>query len=414
MTSPFGKEDEGTGLVGLQEAWQRVQRYTEPLGSEEILLLRCIGRILSREVVARTDSPSADVSIKDGYALRARDTAGASKENPVRLRVTGSRFAGERGELRTLPGECVKITSGAILPEDADAVVGIEYCAPCLNVMARGTDIAAGAVLGEPGDALGPGRVGWLAAAGVERVSVFRVPTVSLIATGDEVVASGTPLKPGQLYASNLVTLTAWLAQFGVASAMRILPDRREELLRELPGAFENHDVLLTSGGAWGSERDLVVGVLEELGWKKVFHRVRMGPGKAVGFGLLEGRPVFCLPGGPPSNEMAFLQLALPGILRMAGWRRPPFPSLKARLTGPLQGREADWTQFKQGRLFQGRDGTFRVTPCVPGSRLETMALAECLIVLPEGTVRLEAGQWVSVQLLTRPAFSLPEPKRQR
>ena len=129
MTSLFGKEVESTGLVGLEEAWQRVQRYTEPLGSEEILLLRCIGRILSREVVARTDSPSADVSIKDGYALRARDTEGASKEKPVRLRVTGSRFAGERGELRTLPGECVKITSGAILPEDADAVVGVEYCA---------------------------------------------------------------------------------------------------------------------------------------------------------------------------------------------------------------------------------------------------------------------------------------------
>ncbi len=424
MAPPFGKEVEGNKPVGLEEARQRVKRYTEPLGSEEIPLLQCVGRILSREVVARTDSPSADVSVKDGYAVRSGDTERASKENPVRLRVTASRFAGEQGELKTLPGECAKITSGAVLPEETDAVVGIEYCSvtpegirladpasPGLNVLARGTDIAAGAVLGEAGDALSPGRVGWLAAAGVQKVSVFRVPTVSLIATGDEVVAPGTPLKPGQLYASNLVTLTAWLAQFGVASAMRILPDRREELLQELPRAFQNHDVLLTSGGAWGSERDLVVGVLEELGWKKVFHRVRMGPGKAVGFGLLEGRPVFCLPGGPPSNEMAFLQLALPGILRMAGWRRPPFPPLKARLTGPVQGREADWTQFKQGRLFQERDGTFRVTPCTPRSRLETMALAQCLIALPEGTVKLEAGQWVSVQLLTPSPSLFPDPE---
>lgn len=422
MTSRFGKEVEGTQPIGLEEARQLVERYTEPVGSEEVSLLQGMGRILAGEVVARTDSPSADVSVKDGYAVRARDTAGASRENPVRLRVTGSRFAGERGELRTPPGACTKITSGAILPEDTDAVVGVEYCSVTaegvrlwdpvtagLNVLARGADITAGSVLGAPGDALSPGRVGWLAAAGVERVSVFRLPTVSLAATGDEVVAPGTPLKPGQLYASNLVTLTAWLAHFGVDSAMKILPDRRAELLRELPVALENHDVLLTSGGAWGSERDLVVGVLEELGWKKIFHRIRMGPGKAVGFGLLEGRPVFCLPGGPPSNEMAFLQLALPGILRMAGWRRPPFPSLKARLTESVRGREVDWTQFKRGRLFQEENGSFRVTPCTPRSRLETMALADCLIALPEGTVRWEAGQWVSVQLLNLPAFSLPE-----
>jgi molybdopterin molybdotransferase len=311
----------------------------------------------------------------------------------------------------------VKITSGAVLPEGTDAVIGVEYCqetsegirvpgpvAPGLNVLARGTDIEAGSTLGGPGDRLSPGTVGWLAAAGLDQVSVHRVPTVSLVATGDEVVAPGEPLEPGQLYASNLYTLSAWLRAFGIASELSILPDRREDLRREIPRAIEGRDVLLTSGGAWGSERDLVIGVLESLGWQKIFHRVRMGPGKAVGFGKFGGQPVFCLPGGPPSNEMAFLQLALPGILRLAGWRRSPFPSLTARLTETVTGREISWTQFKRGTLFRDSKGAFGVRPYMPRSRLESMALADCLIAVPEGVERLEADEWVSVQMLTEPA----------
>jgi molybdopterin molybdotransferase len=398
-----------------------VDQHIVPLEPEEVPLLRAPGRVLAREVLARTDSPSADVSLKDGYALRSGDTARASRQSPARLGVSGSRFAGENGEARIRPEGCVKITSGAILPDGADAVVGIEFCtetpegillsepvAGGLNVLAQGTDIAAGARLGAPGDRLSPGAVGWLAAGGVERVPVHKLPTVALVATGDEVVAPGTPLGRGQLYASNLVTLSAWLASFGITTDLAILPDQRDALRKELPRAMEGHEALLTSGGAWGSERDLVVGVLEELGWKRLFHRIRMGPGKAVGFGLLEGRPVFCLPGGPPSNEMAFLQLALPGVLRLAGWPGSPFPSLSARLTETVQGRDMAWTQFKRARLHREKDGSFRVTPYLPRSRLESMALADCLIAVPEGVERLKAGQQISVQLLTLPKALLP------
>jgi molybdopterin molybdotransferase len=410
-------KEEGRELIGLGAARELVSSHTGPLESEEVPLLRAPGRVLACEVRARADSPSADVSLKDGYAVRAEDTVRASSESPAHLRVSGSRFAGEKGESAIRPGRCVKITSGAILPENADAVVGIEFCEEIaegirisqpvdagLNVLARATDIEAGSALGGAGDRLGPGVAGWMAAAGLEEVPVYRLPSVALVATGDEVVAPGAPLEKGQLYASNLVTLSAWLGTFGIATGLTILPDRRDDLRRELPGAIEGHDALLTSGGAWGSERDLVVGVLEELGWKRVFHRVRMGPGKAVGFGLLEGRPVFCLPGGPPSNEMAFLQLALPGVLRLAGWKGSPFPVLRATLTEPVQGRDLDWTQFKRGRLGREADGDFRVTPYLPGSRLESIALSDCLIEVPEGVEGFEAGDRVSVQMLSLPA----------
>ena len=414
---PGSDPGEGAGgAIGLEAARALVRRCLAPLAPEEVPLERAAGRVLACEVRARSDSPGADVSLKDGYAVRSEDTRLASKAGPARLRVSGSRFAGEGGEVRIRPGGCVKVTSGAVLPQGADAVVGVEFCAARpeeilvpdpvargLNVLARGTDIEAGTSLGKAGDRISPGAAGWLAAGGLDRVPVTRLPKVALVATGDEVVAPGATLERGQLYASNLVTLSAWLGAFGIETILAILPDRRDALRQGLAGAFEGHDALLTSGGAWGSERALVVGVMEELGWKRIFHRVRIGPGKAVGFGLLHGRPVFCLPGGPPSNEMAFLELALPGILRLAGWRDFAFPLLVARLTEAVKGRGIDWTQFVRGRLRRGDDGDFLVTPYRPRSRLESMALADCLITVPEGTEGLEKDQRVSVQLLTLP-----------
>jgi len=408
----------GRALIGFQEALERVRTRIRPLPPETLPVGQALHRTLAAEVAARVNSPTHDVSLKDGFAVMARDTAGAAPGRPATLLVGGSRFAGglaEEGDRgpAVAAGRAVRVTSGAVLPRGADAVVGGEYCweedgeirltdpvRAGKNVLARGADIRAGELLGRPGDVLSPGRIGWMAAAGVDRVPVHRLPRVALVATGDEVVAPGAPLRAGQLYASNLCTLAAWLRAFGVESRMRVLADRREDLLRELPALLQGADALLTSGGAWGSVRDLVIRVLDELGWEKVFHRVRLGPGKAVGFGLLDDKPVFCLPGGPPSNEMAFLQLALPGILRLGGRRRSPFPVLEARLTEPLEGREIDWTQIRRGRIEQDGDGVFRATPYLPASRLQSMALADCLIWLPEGVDRLEAGARVQVQLL--------------
>jgi len=413
-------------LTGFLEARELVERHVRSLPAEEVPLERALHRILAEEATARVSSPTHDVSLKDGFAVLARDTGEAAPEGPAVLRLDGSRFAGglaqEARAPRASPGPAVRVTSGAVLPEGADAVVGAEYCeevsdsirivapvAPGKNILPRGTDIAEGEVLGRAGDLLAPGRLGWLAAAGVDRVRVFRVPRAALVATGDEVVAPGAPLRPGQLYASNLCTLSAWLGVFGSCSTTKVLPDRPDVLSGELPGLLAGADVLLTSGGAWGSERDLVVRVLDDLGWRKLFHRVRLGPGKAVGFGLLEGKPVFCLPGGPPSNEMAFLQLALPGVLRLMGRTAPPFPVVEARLTQPLKGREIDWTQIRRGRIEQAPDGSLLATPYRPLSRLQSMALADCLIELPEGTERIEAGQRVRVQLLCPPeSFLLP------
>jgi len=166
---------------------------------------------------------------------------------------------------------------------------------------------------------LTPALTGLLAAGGLEQVKVYPSPRVAVVATGDEVIAPGHPLQPGQLYASNIVTLYSWLHHFGMSGETAVVRDRPDELEMTFQKLLSRNDALLTSGGAWKSERDLTTRVLDEMGWEMFFHRVRIGPGKAVALGILDGKPIFCLPGGPPSNEMAFLQIALPGLLQMAG-----------------------------------------------------------------------------------------------
>jgi len=412
--------DEGTDYTGYKEALHQILSRNAALRIEEVGLEGCLGRVLAVNVTARVDSPSADVSLKDGYALRSHDVTEATEDSPARLRLTASAFAGSKCAVRVESGTAVKALSGALIPQGADAVAAEEFChekcnevvvriqvEPGQNILPRGEDIKAGAVLFRRGEQLLPGRIGLLAAAGLDRVSVFARPMVAVLSIGDEVVAPGGKLVSGQLYASNMVTLKAWLSAFGIPSMVRVVGDNTKAIRQALLRLHDSADAILTSGGAWGSERDLIVSLLDGLGWTKVFHRVRIGPGKGAAFGLWKNKPVYCLPGGPPSNEMAFLQLALPGIVRMAGYSQPPFATIPARLTRDLEGRHVGWTQFVHARLSKDPEAGLLVTPHRPKSRLESMADATCLVAIPEGEKLLREGQVIHVQLIAPLAEAL-------
>jgi molybdopterin molybdotransferase len=213
-------------------------------------------------------------------------------------------------------------------------------------------------------------------------------------------VAPGEHLHPGQLYASNLVTMGAWLTSFDIDYIHSVVNDDEEAIRQELMTKLPEADAILTSGGAWGSEHDLVIGVLDRLGWREIFHHVRMGPGKGIAFGLWQGKPVFCLPGGPASNEMAFIQLALPGILRMGGEKRHPLRTVSARLTENLKARHQAWTEFKDATLYRDSGGNYTVGLYKNRSRLQAIASANSLVCIPEGTRSLKSGDIVTVQLL--------------
>jgi molybdopterin molybdotransferase len=198
-----------------------------------------------------------------------------------------------------------------------------------------------------------------------------------------------------------MIEICAWLDLYCIPFESAIIGDRREDIRSAIGNRLERADVFITSGGAWGSEKDLILQVAADLGWKGIYHRVRMGPGKPVGFGMLGNKPFFVLPGGPPSNEMAFLQLTLPALLKMQGADPAPFPTAAARLAEAVTG-ELGWTEFIHARL-EARDGELWVRPARLKSRLKSMVEKEALIVIPENREKIPEGEKICIQLLAPP-----------
>jgi molybdopterin molybdotransferase len=408
-------------MISYNEALQATIERITPLGAERVDLLEARGRICAEDLFAQVDSPSADVSFKDGYAVRSDDIDDASPEAPVRLQLSGASSAGNPWQGRLEAGTAVRILSGGSIPAGADAVLAEEFTraegegifalAPAeagRNILPRGCDLRRGQQLAQAGDILHPAQVALAAAGGHTQIPVARQPRIGILATGDEVIPPGTPLtdrmqSAGMLYASNLVNLAAWCTSFGWYVSTALAPDEPASQQRQLAEFLNTQDALLTSGGSWSGDRDLVVSMLNALGWEKVYHRVRIGPGKGAGFGLWQGKAIFCLPGGPPSNYMAFLHLALPGLMCLAGYREPGLAQVTARLEQDVSG-QVDWTQFIMGRLEREGEGLIfypqQVSQHSKSSRLVAMAEANGALAIPEGISHIPAGTLVSVRIL--------------
>ncbi|MCB2179536.1 molybdopterin molybdotransferase MoeA [bacterium] len=400
-------------MISFDEAYQQTLARIMPMGSELVSLLSAVGRIASQDFLAQVDSPTADVSLKDGFALHAADVEQASPENPIRIQLVGKIAAGGDWEGQVGSGEAVRILSGGRVPagadavlaeeftqEDEDGVIALAHARAGRNILPARTDIYVGKKLVQKGERLTPVKVGLLASAGYSEVPVFRKPRVAVIATGDEVIAPGNPLPDGKLYASNLVTLAGWCVSFGFEVETFVVPDDWKQIQQAMTTALNEFDLVMTSGGAWKSDRDLVVHILESLGWEKIYHRIKIGPGKAVGFGFCQNKPVFLLPGGPPSNHMAFLQLVVPAMHQMAGWPKLGFPLVPARLGKTLRG-QIDWTQFEHGCLEKDEQGADVFYPSRQTSRLQMMASSNAVAKIPEGTDHILEGEIILVQKLS-------------
>lgn len=398
--------------IGLEKALSITLENIKPLPAENVELVACVDRVAGADLYALVDSPSMDASLKDGYAVLSHEVADAAPDRPVRLKMTGYLAAGAEKNIELKLGTAVRVLTGARIPAGADAVVAEEFvkpeendvlienfAEPGRNILPRGSDVSAGKCIIRSGRTISSGMAGLLAAAGHSTVPVIRNPTVGIIGTGDEIVAPGEPLAEGKLYASNVMTLAAWCSRYRMKSLMTVVHDDFDTISSTLSAVAGEADAVITSGGAWVSDRDMVAQALEGLGWKELFHRIRIGPGKAVGFGILHSKPVFILPGGPSSNLMGFLQIALPGLLAMAGHSDPGLPRTYARLGSDLEGRVSDWTHFFFGTLEE-KDGLPVFHPLKGASRLRSIADAQAIAAIPEGQDYLTEGSVISVQLV--------------
>ena len=381
------------------------------IAGERISIMDSVGRIAYRDIHAKINAPSVNSSLKDGYAVISEDIKDASLEHPVPLELIGVIEAGSNRSCRVTHGQCVRILTGAPIPEGSDAVLAEEFAVlsenqviayadahPLRNIMLKGADVKKGGMLLCEGAEIGPSVVSLLVAGGINEILVRKKPRIGLLATGDEILLPGTEFKPGKLFASNMALQEAWLKSRGFHTFFSLSGDTHQALKNEVVKLLEVSDAIITSGGAWEGERDLIVNVLETLGWEKLFHHVRMGPGKAVGMGLLKGKPIFCLPGGPPSNEMAFLMIAYPAICKMAGYGPTPFVRLYGKLLSSVHG-EPTWTQFLHCTI-EKNEGLYMIEPIKFASRLKSMADAKAILPIPEGVSTIKDGSDVLVYLL--------------
>lgn len=382
-----------------------------PVGVERIQVMSSVGRVCAEDARALVDSPSVDSSVKDGFAVLSEDIKNASAHSPVTLEVIGSLAAGETSHWSLSSGKALRILSGAPIPVGCDAVLADEFARfsngavvatadahPGRNILFKGVDVGIGEALVSSGEFITPQVVGLLVAGGVERVKVFRLPTVGLLATGNEVLTPGLQMEEGKLYASNIALQQAWLNSRSIPTITRIADDSFDDLASTLESMLPQVDVIITSGGAWKGDRDLIISVLQSLGWDRIFHKIKLGPGKAIGMGALKGKTVFCLPGGPPSNEAAFLLIAFPAILRIGGYEGPAFMELTGRLDSEVTGQKT-WTQVI--RCLVKKDGRIRrLEPLEMKRRLLSMARGQALVMIPEGVERIPRGSEVEFLLL--------------
>lgn len=393
--------------TGYIQALDTILDTISPLGTRTIRLQDGVGSIAAEDVISKADAPSADASLMDGYAFDASCLPGGNDARTVRLAISGKAAAGQ-DKVGPLPaGAAMRVLTGARIPAGANTVVAEEDVQVAGNeillpgpvgqgqhILDKGRDIRTGALIIKKGETLTPGLIGYLTTGGCREVRVYQRPRVAIIATGDELLLPGAPLTPGKLYASNMLALNSWCRHFGMAVSLEIAGDNRADIENHLQTAVNAHDVVLTSGGAWTGDRDLTAKCLSGLGWKKCFHRLRLGPGKAAGFGLLHQKPVFILPGGPPSNLVGFLTLALPGLMKLCGFKTPGLPRIPARTARAVQSRH-DWTHAEFGQLETTAAGMVFHPILKKGSRLKSIAEAQALLLIPEGVSQIDKKEAV-------------------
>jgi molybdopterin molybdotransferase len=377
-------------LPRIDEALALVLARVRPLPLEDVSVGSAAGRVLGEDARAVTDLPPFDSSAMDGYAVRARDTPGP-------LRVVGHSAAG-RPELGAVgPGEAVVISTGAVVPAGADAVVPVERTTGAVvveavgsgdNVRPRGGDTRSGDVVVAAGSALGPPQVSALAAAGIAVVRCGRRPRVAVLSTGSELRAPGEPLAPGEIYESNSVLVGAQLGLAGAtATVLPVVADDAAATRAALEQALE-HDVLITTGGVSVGPHDLVRATLAELGVQEVFWRVAVKPGKPIAFAVRGDSLVFGLPGNPVSSLVGFELFVRPALRALQGALEPGPEYLPGRLANAVR-RNPDRDELVRARRtgdqlepLSGQDSHMIVRA----------AAANALVLIPRGEGELPPG----------------------
>jgi molybdenum cofactor synthesis domain-containing protein len=407
-------------MIPLEEAQKQILATVPRLPAESVPLADALGLVTAETLVASDPIPPFANTGVDGFAVRAADTAPATPDSPVRLRIVDELPAGKAPTVPVAPGEAIRIMTGAPVPEGCDAIVMVEDTAAegeyvAIRKAARagdhvrpaGGDLEVGDPAIPAGSVLGPAGIGVVASLGQASVKVVRRARVAVMSTGDELVQPGTPLAIGQIRDSNRPMLMGLVAQAGCEVVdFGVGIDDEAIITERLRKAAATCDAVVTSGGVSMGDYDVikaVLGQIAEMNWWQVAIR----PAKPLAFGMLSGVPVFGLPGTPVSSHVSFELFARPALLQMMGQTRRFRPVTPAIAAHDMRRRSDGKLHLNRVTLTRSHDGSGRLVAADAGGQasnvLSAMAASDGLTLIPDGE-GLRAGDDVDVMRLDLPA----------
>ena len=404
------QDDSGPNSITPEQALEKIFSSLNRINDTESLPIReTLGRVLAEDIYSEINVPSGRNSAMDGYALNSNDIP---EQGVTSLTVIGSSFAGSPCRDNVSNGQCVRIMTGAVMPEGTDTVImreDVETLNDTIridhktragsNVREAGEDLAIGDQVLTRGVKLSPAGLGLLASLGIAELNVIRKLKVAFFSTGDELRSIGEELEDGMIYDSNRYTLYGMLSRSGVdITDMGVVRDNQELMQQAFQQAKDSFDVLITSGGVSVGEADFVKETLEQQG-EVNFWKVAMKPGRPLTFGHAGNTVFFGLPGNPVSVMVTFYQFVQPALRKLSG-ENPALPVMfKVPCLSRLRKRPGR-VEYQRGLLAADKDGrmTVRRTGAQGSGILHSMAAANCFIILPMENDGVQPEDLVDVQ----------------
>jgi molybdopterin molybdotransferase len=403
---PFEKNS-----IKVADAVDKILQTTEAISDFNQLQLRdCLNRVIYREIRSPLEVPAYDNSAMDGYAIRSKDLP---QDSTRTFKVIGTAFAGRPFTGSCEENQCIRIMTGAVMPDNTDSIVIQEKVTlkdddfveigtghrKHQNVRFAGEDIKQGSIVLSAGHVIGAAELGVLASLGLGECQVYRKPRVSFFSTGDELKSIGQVLQKGEIYDSNRYTLYGLLSQCHVDIIdMGVIRDDPQSIRQALISASTSSDVIITSGGVSVGEADYIKGILKEIG-NMDFWKIAMKPGRPLTFGKINNALFFGLPGNPVAVMVTFYQFVLPCLVKLSGKTFKP-PIRFSALSHSHIRKSAGRREFQRAIASSDENGNLGVvlTGKQGSGILSSMKMANCFIVLPEDSNDVEEGDLVAIE----------------
>jgi len=399
----------------VAKANEVIRSFVKPVSGVEKLPVRAaLGRVLAKNIVSPIDVPSNDNSAMDGYAVRGADLSASA---PVTLTEIGAALAGRTFRGAVGPGQCVRVMTGAVMPQGTDTVIiqevakidGTRITIPASqetgqNRRLAGEDLKKGRPALEAGRLLRPADLGLVASLGIGEVKVRRKLKVAFFSTGDELVSVGRKLKAGEVYDSNRYTLWGMLQRLGCeVSDLGVVRDEPKKLEAAFRKAAASADAVVTSGGVSVGEADFTKQMMAKLG-EVAFWKIAMRPGRPMAFGRIRARGrsayLFGLPGNPVAVMVTFYHFVRGALLYMAGRSDTGLPLLRAKSETAMR-KKPGRTEYQRGILeLKNGEWTVRLTGAQGSGILRSMSEANCFVVLGHEQGSVSAGDYVEVMVM--------------